>query len=104
MRILSRSTLAAFWRSHADAEHALRAWIREVDHARWTSTAEIRKSFNAASFIGDKVVFNIGGNKYRLIVRTSYAVPSAQPPLNGLIRIIMILTHSAYDDIDITKL
>ena len=78
--------------------------MKEVEGARWQSTAEIRARYRTADFVGDKVIFNIGGNKYRMVVRFRYADASATPPLNGIALILFIGTHADYDKIDVTAL
>ncbi len=55
-------------------------------------------------FVKDKVIFDIGGNKYRLIVRFRYGNPSAVPPLNGIARVLFIGTHAEYDALDVAAL
>jgi len=64
--------LKVFWKAHGDARKPLVAWIKEVEHARWEGPAEVRARYRSVDFVNDKVVFNIGGNKYRLIVRLAY--------------------------------
>lgn len=94
MRILSRSTLAAFWKKHPDSEQALRAWSAEVEKAAWTNPVQIRARYAAADFIaGDRVVFDIRGNHYRLVVAVKYG------PL-FIVVIRFIGTHAEYDKID----
>ena len=94
MRIHSRSTLQAFWRRHPDAEDPLRKWYRAAKTANWDSPAAIRRDYAAdASIIpGNRVVFNIKGNRYRLVVRIDYA--------NRLVFVRFVGTHSEYDRID----
>lgn len=102
MRLISRKTLQNFWQSgHAKAEQPLRAWIKEVERAEWTGPAQVRARYASADFIGnDRIVFNIGGNNYRLIVMAKYARPNANPPLSGIVFIRFIGTHAEYDRID----
>jgi mRNA interferase HigB len=102
--ILEERTLKRFWRTHRDAKGPLVAWIREIEAARWEKPADVRAAHRTADFVGDKVVLNIGGNKYRLIVRIKYAKRSARPPLNGITFILFIGTHEDYDDVDVTEL
>jgi mRNA interferase HigB len=93
--IIARRTLREFWdqRSHRDAEQPLRAWFAEVRRAVWRTPADIKLAHRNASFVGsDRVVFNVGGNKYRLVVAVKY---SAQ-----LVFIRFVGTHAEYDDID----
>ena len=98
MRLYVRSTLTAFWGEHAAAEQPLRAWIKEVEHAQWENSADVKARYRSADFVGDRIVFNIGGNKFRLIVRVLYAVPDQE--LNGILFVRFIGTHRQYDDVD----
>ena len=102
MRVFNRATLSAYWKAgHADAEQPLRAWFAEVKKAAWTGPADVRQRYRSADFVGsDRIVFNIGGNKYRLIVRVRYAVARRQPPLGGMVFIRFLGTHAEYDRID----
>jgi mRNA interferase HigB len=74
VQILSRRTLRQFWAAHPRAEGPLRAWFAEVARAGWSGPAEVKRHFGATvDFVGDKrLIFNIGGNEYRLIVHVSY--------------------------------
>ena len=93
MRILSRSTLRAFWETHSNAEEALKAWYYEAYRATWQSPADIKAVHRNASILANnRVVFNIKGNQYRLIVSIRYDL--------GIIFIRFIGTHSAYDKVD----
>jgi len=86
MRILSRSTLRNFWETHPDAEEALKAWYYEASHANWQSPAEIKAVHRHASILANnRVVFNIKGNRYRLIVAIRYDI--------GIIFIRFVGTH-----------
>ena len=94
VRILRRSTLTLFCAEHPCSEQPLRAWFAEVEKAAWTSTGQIRARYGTADFIpGDRVVFNFGGNNYRLIVAVKYS------PL-FLVYIRFSGTHAEYDQID----
>ena len=93
-----------FWKEHADAKGPLAAWIREINNARYSTPAQLRARHGSADFVGDKVIFDIGGNKYRLIVRVKYANREAKPPLNGIVLVLFIGTHDQYDDIDVAAL
>jgi len=95
VRVVSRRTLREFWvqRGHQDSEQPLRAWFAEARRARWRTPADIKAAHRNASLVGsDRVVFNIGGNKYRLVVAVKY---SAQ-----IVFIRFVGTHADYDDID----
>jgi mRNA interferase HigB len=93
VNVISRKRLVAFWRSHPDARGPLSAWFSESRKAKWRGTAEIRERCPSASFVGrDRIVSNIGGNKYRLVVRY-------RPPV---IFIRFVGTHAEYDRVDAT--
>ena len=93
MRIIKRATLRDFWEANADAEQPLKAWFQEVKCADWETPHDVKAVYRNASVIGDsRIVFNIAGNKYRLIVKFNY------PYRIGYIRFIG--THAEYDDID----
>jgi mRNA interferase HigB len=97
LRVFNRSTLVAFWTKHADAENQLRLWFSIVERAAWTGPADVRAAFGTADFVhGDRVVFNIMGNAYRLIVQIKYA------PV-FLVFIRFVGTHAEYDRIDAAK-
>ncbi|MGV3722033.1 MAG: type II toxin-antitoxin system HigB family toxin [Actinomycetota bacterium] len=93
MRIIALRTLREFWIRHADAEEALRAWYTDAQRADWTSPGDIRKTYANASIVANnRVVFNIRGNTYRLIVAVNYAF--------GIVYIRFIGTHAEYDRVD----
>lgn len=93
MRILSRGTLRTFWENHSDAEEALKNWYYEASHADWQNPADVKAAHRNASIIANnRVVFNIKGNTYRLIVSIRYDI--------GIIFIRFIGTHGEYDKVD----
>jgi len=97
MRVISRKTLKDFWERHADTEPALQAWFHEANSARWKSFADIKARYRTADALpGNRVVFNIKGNTYRLIVRIHYNT--------GIVFIRFIGTHARYDRIDATTI
>ena len=97
MRIIARAALKAFWQRHADAEQPLKAWFREARTADSAKPRDVKRAYRTASVIGDnRVVFNIGGNKYRLVVKFNYHYRV------GYIRFIG--THAQYDAIDAEKI
>jgi mRNA interferase HigB len=68
MRVIAKRTLKLFWDIHADAQSALESWHAEVFKANWQTPQEIKHSFGSASILkASRAVFNIGGNKYRLV-------------------------------------
>lgn len=96
MRIIARRTLREFWEHHPDAEQALRAWYQDAHHATWNTPADIRQTYATASIIANnRVVFNIRGNNYRLVVAINYDF--------GIVYIRFIGTHAEYDSIDATS-
>ncbi|MFP4500729.1 MAG: type II toxin-antitoxin system HigB family toxin [Candidatus Hydrogenedentota bacterium] len=96
MRIIARSTLRDFWAQYPDAEQPLKAWFAEVSAATWNSSADVKDHFRSASIINnERVVFNICGNKYRLIVSVNYEV--------GIVFIKFLGTHEHYDKVDARK-
>jgi len=104
MWIVKESQLKEFWKRYPAARGPPHAWIKEIEAARHENPAQIRAAHRSADFIGNKVIFNIGGNKYRLIVRIRYASPRAKPPLNGIVRVLFIGTHEEYNAIDVRTL
>ena len=73
MRIIARRALREFWERHADAEQALRAWYHDARKATWRSPSDIKRVYANASILGEnRVVFNIKGNRYRLVVAINY--------------------------------
>ena len=95
MRIFSKSTLKLFWEEHADSEQSLKTWHEEVRDAIWKTPLDVKMIYPKASIVADnRVVFNICGNKYRLVVKFNYEKEWA------FIRFIG--KHSDYDKIDIT--
>jgi mRNA interferase HigB len=97
MRIISRRRLVEFWEYHPDAEQPLRAWYAETKKANWKSPAEIKTIYRGASILpGNRVVFNIKGNTYRLVVLVEYS--------QGKMFIRFVGTHAEYDRIDATTI
>ena len=98
MRIISVGTLKAFWEqpAHRDAEQALRTWVRVTKAAQWTDPPSVKRTFNAADILKDgRVVFDIGGNKYRLVTWINYAFATVYVRFIG--------THGHYDTINADK-
>lgn len=94
MRIIAKRTLVAFWESgHGDAEQPLKAWHALAKAACWNEPAAIKAMFATASFLANnRVVFNISGNKYRLVVKVEYGLKT--------IFVRFIGTHADYNKID----
>jgi len=93
LRIISKKTLNDFWLVHNDAEEQLYSWFKEVQKLNWKHPGDVKSDFAKASILkGGRVVFNICGNKYRLVVKVNYE--------RGWIFIRFIGTHNQYDKID----
>ena len=90
MRIISRRTLNDFSCKHPATKKLLEAWFHEVKKANWETTSDVKNEYRSADFLkGNRVIFNIGGNKYRLIVKVHYNVKT--------VYIRFIGTHAEYD-------
>ncbi len=97
VRVISRKALREFWQRHADSEVALRSWFKEAKEADWRVPSEIKQRYASASFLADdRVVFNIKGNEYRLVVAVRYDF--------GIVYIRFVGTHAEYDKIDATTI
>jgi mRNA interferase HigB len=95
MHVIKRKTLVEFFQQpgHRDAKGALEAWYYEAKHAQWVSPADIKTQYRSASVLkNNRVVFNIAGNKYRLVVRINYD--------SKTVFVRFIGTHQEYDKID----
>ncbi len=93
MQIISIKTLREFWQAHASAEIPLKAWYHETRHARWHSFQDLKNRHRSADVLpGNRVVFDIKGNTYRLVVRINYQ--------SGCIFIRFVGTHADYDKIN----
>ncbi len=93
MRVIAKKTLIDFWKNNKDAEQPLKAWYHEVKIAIWTKPSDVKKLYGDASILKkSRVVFNIAGYKYRLIVAIRYEFQ--------IIYIRFIGTHKQYDKID----
>jgi len=89
MHVISRRALREFWHSHPDAEEALRRWYAIVKAAEWGSFADLRKTFASADAFHRCVIFNVGGNKYRVIASVHYN--------RNKVYVRSVLTHAEYD-------
>lgn len=93
MRIIAKKQLIKFWTNQPQAEQPLKAWYAEAKHAKWQSPDEIKTRYPHASILhNNRVVFNIAGNKYRLVVKIHYN--------SGVVYIRFTGTHAEYDKID----
>lgn len=93
MRVIAKKILRDFWKSHADSEQQLKAWFQEASNAQWQSPNKIKIEYPSASLLPEnRVVFNIKGNNYRLIVKINYDYQ--------MVWIRFIVTHAEYDKIN----
>lgn len=93
MRVFNRGTLIAFWTKHPDSEQPLKAWHHEAESSTWLTPADVKARYPMADIIpGDRVVFDIKGNTYRIICHISYERHS--------LFIKFIGTHAEYDKVD----
>lgn len=93
MRIIAKKTLRDFWEQHPDVEQQLKSWYQHNLNAMWKHPKDIKKEYPSASFLNDnRVVFNIKGNHYRLIVKISYEYQ--------MMWIRFIGAHAEYDKIN----
>lgn len=96
MRVISKKTLKVFWEKHRDGEQQLKTWYDEANEANWNTSKDIKINYPSASFLeGNRVVFNIKGNTYRLIVKINYKYK--------MVWVRFVGTHAEYDKIDATK-
>lgn len=97
MVIISKTHLTRFGRHHPDAAGSLNDWYRKTKAANWSSFAEVRQTFPTADYVGnDRVVFNIRGNRYRLVVMIFCSIRTVFIRFAG--------THEAYDSVKVNKL
>lgn len=96
MRVIAKSTLVKFWNQpeYADSQGALQSWYDEAAKASWASPQNIKDQYRSASICGNqRVVFNIAGNKYRLVVEMQYQA--------GMVWVKFVGTHAQYDKINV---
>ena len=97
MRIVAIITLQAFWEKHPDAKAPLQAWYALASRAGWKSPSDIKAAYRHASLIAnERVVFNIKGNDYRLVMLVRFG--------QGLMFIRFVGSHSQYNKIDVSTI
>lgn len=97
VEIVTRLNLREFWEKHPGATIPLQTWFHDVERATWNSPADIKAVYRNASFVANnRVVFNIMGNHYRLVVVVVYQY--------GVVYIRFVGTHAEYDRIDLTTI
>jgi mRNA interferase HigB len=94
VQIIAKRTLREFWLRHPAAETPLKLWYARASRATWKRSSDLRTQFGASvDFVaGNRAIFDIGGNKYRLVVKIDYAI--------GLVLVRFVGVHAAYDRID----
>lgn len=93
MRVIALPTLKAFWEAHPSAEQPLKSWYQEALTATWSQPAHIKHSYGSASILkNNRVVFNIKGNDFRLVVAIAYGL--------GIVYVKFVGTHKEYDSVD----
>jgi mRNA interferase HigB len=89
MRVIKRGALEQFWQVHPDARASLESWYAVVRQAKWKTPAQLKQVYRYADLVGRRTVFNIAGNKYRLIARVNYQTQR--------VFVLHIMTHAEYD-------
>lgn len=93
MRVIAKRTLREFWNKHGDCEQQLKSWYQEAEKANWKNINDLKKDYPSASILKDnRIVFNIKGNTYRLIVKFNFDYQ--------ICWIRFIGTHAEYDKTD----
>ncbi|MFC1923176.1 type II toxin-antitoxin system HigB family toxin [Chloroflexota bacterium] len=93
MRVISVRKLRDCWQDHRDVEGALKSWHAEVKSAQWNTPDDVKQRYPSADILpGNRVVFNIKGNHYRLVVKIHYNT--------GIVYIRFVGTHAVYDNIN----
>ncbi len=97
MRVIAEKTLRLFWVQHADARGALEAWLEFVERVVWNTPADLQRDYGDDTVLpNNRAVFNIKGNKYRLVAHIHYQ--------SQIVYIRFIGTHAEYDRIDATRI
>lgn len=90
MKLVGRPSLKAFCDKHADARSWIEAWLAEVEAAAWSTSAEVKARYSSVSFLeGNRAIFNVKGNDYRMEVTIAYGT--------GVIAVNWVGTHAEYD-------
>ena len=97
MHVIALKTLRQFWERHPDTRPSLREWHEQAENANWESPLQVKADYPTASIIGNnRVVFNIKGNNYRLVVHISYR--------SRQVYIRFVGTHAEYDRINAIRI
>ncbi len=94
MRVISKKILRACWERHADVKRPLQAWLEDIERADWKTPRDVQKAYGDDAVLPDnRVVFNIKGNRYRIVTKIHYNT--------GIVYIRFVGTHAEYDRIDV---
>ncbi len=97
VNVIAKRTLRDFWeRGHANSRRPLENWVFLASKAEWLSFADVRATFPSTDLVGDKLVFNVGGNKYRVVCYVRFPA--------HVMFVKWVGTHAEYDKLDIGKL
>ncbi|MES2654298.1 MAG: type II toxin-antitoxin system HigB family toxin [Bacteroidota bacterium] len=97
MRVITTKALRSFWEVHNDSEQQLKSWLQEAKKATWKNPNEIKREYPSASILNNnRVVFNIKGNSYRLVVRINYN--------HEMVWVRFIGTHAEYDKVNANEI
>lgn len=97
MRVIAKKILREFWENNSDSEEQLKTWYKEAVKANWINPGDIKREYPKASILkSGRVIFNICGNKYRLVVKVNY--------IRQWVFIRFVGTHIDYDKIDADKI
>jgi mRNA interferase HigB len=97
MRVIAKKTLKEYFEKNAESKQTLLIWFKEVNNGKWKNHNEMKETFSSLSIIpNERIVFNIKGNKYRIVAKVNYDYQ--------IIWIRFVGTHAEYDKIDATKI
>ena len=97
MRIISRKALREFWEKYPDVRQSLQAWYADVKRAEWKTPSDLKEVYRNVSIVGNnRAVFNIKGNRYRIVIAIQYEF--------GIVYIRFVGTHAEYNKIDVTRI
>ena len=97
MRVIAKKTLKEYFEKNAESKQPLLIWFKEVNNGKWKNHNEMKETFSSLSIIpNERIVFNIKGNKYRIVAKVNYDYQ--------IIWIRFVGTHAEYDKIDATKI
>jgi mRNA interferase HigB len=96
MNVIAKRTLREFYGAHAKAKGPMESWHKECTRANWSKFADVKEVYHSADLVGNKIVFNIGGNNYRIVCKVDFS--------GQVMFIKWVGTHAEYDRLDVSKL